>query len=159
LSESKNKGGRPPQLYTYTREQTAIAIEMASQGEPMRRIIDAMCTNEWAFLQYKLNNPKFTSLFEQARQEGLEYMADQLITISDEYQDVQRARLKSDNYKWLLSKRKPAVYGDKIDLNINQTIDIGDALKEARARALTATTSNVLDMAREVAPIAEDDES
>lgn len=102
----------------------------------MRVIIDALMTNEYNFWMYKQQYPLFTANFDRARNEGLEHLADQLIKIDELHQDVQRARLKSDNYKWLLSKRKPAIYGDKIDINVNQTIDIGTALQEARQRAL-----------------------
>lgn len=63
-------------------------------------------------------------------------MADGLMTVADEVQDVQRARLKSDNAKWLLAKRKPSVYGDKVDIHVTQTIDITGALSEAKKRAL-----------------------
>lgn len=136
---------KPPE---YTAEQITTAINLAAEGRPLRIIIDALCTSEVAFWNYKQHNPDFLIKFEQARQEGLEHLADELITIADDNLDVQRSRLKSDNYKWLLSKRKPAVYGDKIDINVNQTIDIGSALKEARSRALpqTSTDTELIDV-------------
>lgn len=132
----------------FTKEQLDLAIEMASAGEPLSKIIDAICTTKIGFWLYKEHNPDFVLRFERARQEGLEHLADELITIADDNLDVQRSRLKSDNYKWLLSKRKPAVYGDKIDINVNQTIDIGSALKEARSRALpqSSTDTELIDV-------------
>jgi hypothetical protein len=134
----------------YTDEQINIAIELASKGEPLRRIIDAICTTEFDMWVYKQQHLDFAHTFEEARQEGLEHIADGLITIADEYTDVQRGRLKSDNAKWLLSKRKPAIYGDKVDIHVSQTLDIGIALAEARARALIAPS---VDKARDVTPI------
>ncbi len=127
----------------YTKEQLDIAIELASQGEPLRKIIGEMCSTEIDFWTYKQQYPDFRNQFEQARQEGLEHIADGLITIADDYTDVQRGRLKSDNAKWLLSKRKPSVYGDKVDIHVSQTIDISHALSEARARiAIPSSTDN-----------------
>ena len=127
--------GRPKKTPTvYTEEQLKIAIELAVEGKPLKEIIDAMFTNEYDFWHYKINFPEFSNKFENARQEGLEHLADQLIKIDETYTDVQRARLKSDNYKWLLSKRKPMTYGDRIDVNVNQTVDISMALNEAKER-------------------------
>ncbi len=139
--------GKAPE---YTDEQTQKAIELAANGEPLRKIIGELCTSEYDFWLYKQQYPVFRNTFEQARQEGLEHIADALITVADDYVDVQRARLKSDNSKWLLSKRKPDVYGDKVDIHVSQTIDISGALSEARKRALPAAESIVVDMARDV---------
>lgn len=132
----------------YTQEQTELAIELASKGEPLRKIIDAICSTEIDFWTYRQQYPDFMNRFEQARQEGLEHIADGLITIADDYADVQRGRLKSDNAKWLLSKRKPSIYGDKVDIHVSQTIDITSALTEARARALPQSIreAEVIDM-------------
>jgi hypothetical protein len=128
------KNRKPPE---YTEEQLAKAIELASKGEPLKKIIDECLLNsEYDFWLFKQHSPEFANTFEHARQEGLEHLADGLITAHDEYTDVQRARLKSDNAKWLLSKRKPSVYGDKVDIHVSQTIDITAALSEAKKRAM-----------------------
>jgi hypothetical protein len=124
----------------YTQEQLDVAIELAAKGEPIKRITEAIITTEIDFWTYRQQYPDFKNAFEYARQEGLEQMADGLITAADEYVDVQRGRLKSDNVKWLLSKRKPEVYGDKVDIHVSQTIDITAALTEARARAVAGST-------------------
>lgn len=120
----------------YTREQLDLAIELAAKGEPIKNIVTQIVSDEYSFWVYRQHDPLFQNTFEHARQEGLEQIADGLLTAHDDYVDVQRARLKSDNAKWLLSKRKPSVYGDKVDIHVSQTIDISQALSEARKRAL-----------------------
>lgn len=123
---------KPP---TYTQEQLDLAVELAAKGEPFKRIIDeCLLQSEYHFWLYRQHYPDFQNIFEQARQEGLEHLADGLMTAHDDHVDVQRARLRSDNAKWLLSKRKPSVYGDKVDIHVSQTIDISTALSEARKR-------------------------
>lgn len=117
-----------------TKEQIDLAIELASRGEALKVIIKEMCITEIQFWKYRQENIDFEALFASARQEGLEHIADSLLTLADTEVDVARARLKSDNFKWLLSKRKPGTYGDKLDLNVHQTIDIRGALLDARAR-------------------------
>lgn len=131
----------------YTPEQLDLAIELASKGEPLKRIIDeALLGSEYSFWLYRQHYPDFQVAFEHARQEGLEHLADGLMTAHQDEVDVQRARLKSDNAKWLLSKRKPSVYGDKVDIHVSQTIDITAALTEARSRALPQPEPDVIEV-------------
>jgi hypothetical protein len=139
-----------PKAPEYTEEQLTTAIDLATKGEPLKNIIAAIITDEVAFWAYRQHYPDFQNKFEQARQEGLEHLADGLMTAHSDDIDVQRARLKSDNHKWLLSKRKPSVYGDKVDIHVSQTIDIAGALEEARSRALPPATSHIIEMARDV---------
>jgi hypothetical protein len=125
---------KPPE---YTQEQLDLAVELAAQGKPFKVIIDeALLNSEIDFWTYRQAYHDFANIFERARQEGLEHLADGLMTAHEDHIDVQRARLKSDNAKWLLSKRKPEIYGDKVDIHVSQTIDIGTALAEAKKRAL-----------------------
>lgn len=139
---------KPPE---YTQEQLDKAVELASKGEPFKVIIDeCILGSEYQFWLYRQHYPDFQNIFEQARQEGLEHLADGLMTAHDDHVDVQRARLRSDNAKWLLSKRKPQIYGDKIDVHVSQTIDITTALQEARKRvpalASVPNESDIIDV-------------
>lgn len=128
-----------------TDEQIATAISLAADGKGMEDIHITLGVASWELYKYRKSHPFFEKILTEARQEGFEQLADTLIEIPDVYADVQRGRLKSDNIKWLLSKRKPLVYGDRIDVNLTQTIDIGVALSEARSRALNSATARILD--------------
>lgn len=137
MSEIEKKRGRPPSApVVLSEEQKTIAINMAAEGKALKQIIDAICMPEYAFLNARRNDHNFEIMFEEARQEGLEHHADSLLVIANEEVDVQRGRLKSDNIKWLLSKRKPKTYGDRIDVTMTQTVDIRSALAEAQSRIL-----------------------
>jgi hypothetical protein len=81
----------------------------------------------------------FAKQYRQARDRLLEYWADELIEISDDsrndwikrehesgrtevlcdHEHINRARLRADNRKWLLSKLKPGEYGETRTLNVN----------------------------------------
>lgn len=130
-----SKLGRPksPPI-KLSEEQIELAIELASRGEPLKIIIRELCISEIQFWRFRQENLNFEASFASARQEGLEHIADALLTLADDEADVARARLKADNFKWLLSKRKPGTYGDRLDVNLNQTVDIKGALQEAKAR-------------------------
>ncbi len=79
----------------------------------------------------------FAIAFKKARAAGLETLADDLIDIPDDYIDPNRARLKSDNIKWLLSKRMSGKYGDKLTVNL-EVVDLKGALSDARSRVVEA---------------------
>lgn len=76
-----------------------------------------------------------------ARSDNIDDMVDRLLEIPDQYDDSNKAKVLSENIKWIASKRKPAVYGDRIDLNVNQIVDIGAALQAAKDRIIDVTNS------------------
>lgn len=75
----------------------------------------------------------FAERREAARAAGADLLSNELLTVPREFEPG-RARVITENIRWLLSKWQPATYGDKLDLNVNQTVDIGPALAAGRAR-------------------------
>jgi hypothetical protein len=129
-------------MSTLSDEQKALAIELAIKGVSIQKIREAIKVDSRFFWEARVQDLAFDIEFNRARQEGLEELADGLLEMNEQYGDVQKARLQSDNVKFLLSKRKPHIYGDRIDLNVNQTVDIGAAMKEAMARVLPSGDPN-----------------
>lgn len=94
--------------------------------------------------QSNLTPEKFFKALEQSEELRIQYnsiveaqthnLADQLLEIPDKYDDVQRAKLKSDNIKWLISRRNRKAYGDKLEVDHNHNVDIRAALDSATAR-------------------------
>jgi hypothetical protein len=59
---------------------------------------------------------------------------------------VQQKRMQVDARKWVASKLKPKVYGDRIDVAVTDNrISVMDALKEAKQRVLN-DDSSVMDV-------------
>ena len=59
---------------------------------------------------------------------------------------VQQKRMQVDARKWVASKLKPKVYGDRIDVAVTDNrISVMDALKDAKQRVLN-DESNVTDV-------------
>lgn len=89
----------------------------------------------------------FKKNFEEARKIAALAKAEQLETIADECAsmlDIHIARLKSDNIKFLVSKHNRETYGDKQEVNINNTLDLSKILEAAKNR--------VAPMLRDVTP-------
>ena len=106
---------------------------MALEGQSIKKIASALSISLYDITEILNNCPKFSKSFNNCRFNGIESLADDLLDIADQYDDVQRARLKSENLRWIISKRKPATYGERIQVD-TQVIDITGALAEARNR-------------------------
>jgi predicted transcriptional regulator len=70
----------------------------------------------------------------RARITGTDALVDTLHTVADDEPDVQRARLKSDNIKWVASRLNPQQYGDRINMDVRHSVDLDSAMLEARER-------------------------
>ena len=140
MSASKGRRGRPT---VYTPKIADEICDRLAAGESLNEICrDAHMPPESTVREWvdddrgnDGNGPGFAASYARARQRGYERLADELIAISDDpcmfdgKPDnvlVQRARLMSDNRKWLLSKMLPRQFGDKVTQEI--TGDNGSAL-------------------------------
>ena len=75
--------------------------------------------------------------YARATEIRADLMADEVVSIADcEVTDPQRARNQMQARQWLASKQHSRRYGDRIDLNVSQTLDVSVTLAEARARLL-----------------------
>jgi hypothetical protein len=129
----KNKLGAPSR---YTEAIGAEVCERLAEGMLITAIAVELGFAPSTLLEWRERYPDYAAAYARAEQIGFDRLAEKLLSIPKQDGDVQRQRLESDNIKWFLGKRNPRIYGDKLELNVNQTIDIGSALSEARARAL-----------------------
>lgn len=120
----------------YNAENAEIVISMLSEGKSLAECSEAVHITVNTLQRWRLDNPSFDNDCIRALTLGYEVQADSLQTIPDTYDDINRARLKSDNLKWLLARRAAHKYGDRIDINVTQTVDLKAVLAEADKRAL-----------------------
>jgi len=128
--------GRPPgPPVEIPREKLLEALKYAAEGWSIRKICAKINIEPLQFFKFRKQDYSFTAAFQLARESGFEINADDLLDLADQYADPLTARVKSDNLRWLLSKRKPKEYGDQLNINIEQKISVGEALSEAKKRA------------------------
>ena len=113
----------------------AILSELA-QGQIIKKVREKYHIPEHAWRKSNLRSSLFNRAVIFARSQGYDEIADSLLEIPDTYNDVQRANLKSANIKFLLGKRKPEVYGERVDINLKGSIDLVGAIREAQDRVL-----------------------
>lgn len=76
-----------------------------------------------------------------AREARGDALADEIVDIADNTLDPIHARNRIDARKWYASKMLPQVYGDRLELNVTHTVDIGGALAEAHKRVSAASVA------------------
>jgi hypothetical protein len=117
-----------------THAEKQRAIEASAAGATYDDILRVLDISSLALFGETTCDADFARELQRARHNALEIRSDGLLTISDDAStllDIQAARLKSENLRWLLSKRMPRQYGDQLAL----TVDQGPDLKRALARA------------------------
>lgn len=118
-------------------------IERIPSGESVDRMIKAAGARHpefWAILEQK---PELAKAYELASRARAEVLADEIIEIADTDDCAIRARTRVDARKWLASKLQPQKFGDRQIIDINQTIDIGQAMLEARQRVLPVSDQHL----------------
>lgn len=125
--------GRPS---LYTRELTTIICERMTEGETLREI----CRTEGFPTEGTVRNwaredrDGFAARFNQALEFRTEMWVDEILEIADDgtndwaarqakdgtidrvldHDHIARSRLRVDTRKWIMSKLKPGLYGDKL---------------------------------------------
>jgi hypothetical protein len=119
------------------REDIESIIERWIKGEIIAELVEEYGYSMSTVYKQIRECPILAESHACARAIKAETIVDEILKIADEEPDVNRARLKTDLRKWTASKFNASMYGDKLDVNINQTVDIGAALLEARSRSVT----------------------
>lgn len=139
---------KPKKVFNFTNEQLRNALHMASEGQTVQAIRKYLEIDAFQWYRYLQQNDTFSQLYDEARNNGLEELADSLFDIADKYDDIHRARLKSENIRWILSKRKSKIYGDRQIVDVN-LLNLGNALQEAKGRAgLSDSGNEVIDVTK-----------
>lgn len=106
--------GRPTK---FTQALADTICERIMNGESLRSIVsDAAMPNRSSVHKWLAENKAFSDQYVRAKDNQADTLADELIYIADNAEDIQKARLQVDTRKWVASKLKPKKYGDKLDM-------------------------------------------
>jgi transposase-like protein len=130
----------------YSPELADAICELIASGESIRTICKAENMPAMSSIFKWLREHKdFSEQYARAKEEQAERLADELVEIADDISNdvsgelempngvaVQRAKLRVDTRKWILSKLLAKKYGDKLDLNHAGEIGIKSILVPER---------------------------
>lgn len=111
---------------TYSVDLASLICERIAAGEPLTRITaEENMPSYGAVCKWLLEHSEFVEMYARAKDDQADYLADDLIRISDEFPQmdqngkldsawVQWQRNRIDVRKWTAAKLKPRKYGDKV---------------------------------------------
>lgn len=122
-------------------------LTLLSQGRTLTEACDDQRISFHAFRQYVNAVPELSGLYTDAEQRGYDVMADALLNIfgDPKYGETEpkRAKIISDNIKWYLARKRPALYGDRSIVEHQITAD--KTIVEALSRGKEAVAKAVLE--------------
>ncbi len=128
-------------------------IQQLYSGLSLKAVLGSDTAKIKKFFDAVNTNPLMSILYNSAQQARAELLADEIIDISDNEPDANRARVMVDARKWYASKMQPSKYGDRIDLNVTQNLDISTALMDARQRVKSVQCQEVIQQIAQVPEI------
>ena len=159
----KRKAGRPT-VFGIDNPCWQVITEQMSSGKSLYTALkaDGMPSYHAVMLMLR-KSPEFRTMYEKAIEDRADRLAEEILELADEEMPahlegpmasawVQQKRMQVDARKWVASKLKPKMYGDRIDVSVTDTrISVMDALKEAKQRVLK-DDSNVVDVEAKSTP-------
>lgn len=131
-------------------EDKETILDKLSIGKSLREICSAEgMPSESLVRKWAVQDEDFGAQYARAREAGMEALGDEILQIADSQEGdvlktedgreivnhdaIQRAKLRVDTRKWIMSKIAPKKYGDRLDLNHSGSIDtLSDSAVDAR---------------------------
>lgn len=95
---------------------------------------------------YCYSSSEIRETYMNARESFAHAVADDVVNIADMERDPQKARNRIQARQWAASKIMPKIYGDKLDLDVTNKVDIGAAVTLARARLSSMRGNQLIDV-------------
>ena len=143
--------------------ETSIALADSQKiDKVIETILDGATLGE-ALKKEGLKPKVFADILREDKAKALAYarsieikadlMASEIVSLADGDNDPAKVRNQILARQWLSSKLYAKRYGERIDLNVQQTIDVSSTLAEARARLLPIRDqSNIVDAEIKIPP-------
>jgi hypothetical protein len=132
-----------PKLKVLTEEQIEMAIESVLRGDTLARTGELLgFKTRMEFHDYLRRHPFLDEKVRAARIDGCIHLEDRMLNVTKEVEDPRLARVQVEAYAKVMGYRNPQRYGNRIDVNLTQTVDIGSSLAKMQER-LDATYRDV----------------
>ena len=113
--------GRPS---TYTSHIAADICRRIAEGEPLVKICrDPAIPAYRTVLGWRVTNDEFSQLYARAREDAADTLADRICELAERVEkgelDAHPGRTAIDALKWVASKLKPRIYGERAHLEVS----------------------------------------
>lgn len=114
-----------------------VISKMYESGEYVKDILSKLKIPKSRFFKMVETIPMLGDEYARAQRARAELIAEEVVEIADDEIDAARGRNRIMARQWYAAKMKPQKFGERIDLNITQVVDIGAALNDAKGRIKT----------------------
>ena len=111
------------------------AVELFSGGMSITRACAEVGLDTGTYYKAKASDPQLQAAHSRAREDNSELLVwNTLDALDDPNVDLYRAKAKADHVRFIVAKHNPRVYGERIQVDSTQTLELGPALAEALSR-------------------------
>lgn len=124
------RGGRPS---SYSQKTADIICTRLIEGESLRKICsDKDMPHIATVMRWLPKHDDFREQYARAKEEQADTIFDECLAIADQYSPeadkenpdhIARAKLRIDTRKWMAGKLRPKVYGDKMVVGGDSSLD------------------------------------
>lgn len=126
-----------------TLDKVNQVIKLVAEGVTTTEALKIVHMDRTTLHEVIEGNPSLQASYSRAHVISNETRVEDLVAIAENPTiDPQRAKNIIEVRKWIASKINPRKYGDKIEVNVNQSVDISLALKQSIERVLSVTHEN-----------------
>jgi transposase len=114
------QAGRVGAPSKFSDDKEAMVISVIANGGTINDAAKAIKVDPSTIKRWLAHEERedFRAQYARARESQADAFADEIIDVArDDRRDPQQARLLVDALKWAAGKRKPKVYGDKLELS------------------------------------------
>jgi hypothetical protein len=134
-------------------EKVSAVIETMHEGHSLSAALEMHKVKRSQFYDTIAAKPDLANRYARARLARADMMADQVLEIADSDNDPAKVRNQILARQWHTAKAAPQVYGERLDLNLNQTVDLTAALLESKKRLLQSRFNAEAEDAQLVEPL------
>jgi hypothetical protein len=133
-------------------------VDQVTAGKSLSTVLSQPGYPRWSTFEEMLAfDASLRLAYEKAMQARADRLVDEILELADEPMPeglegasasawVQRARMRVDARKWIASKFKPRMYGDRLDVSVtDERISVLGALNAAKTRVLE-NSSDIVDV-------------
>ncbi len=117
-------------------KQIELVIKGIYEGESVTKTLKKHGITKQTFYDALHENPLLEDYYIRAQQAQTEINLDEMRDVAFNESDAAKARNIIDVLKWTNERLNPKKFGARMDLNVNQTIDLKGALLEAKSRSM-----------------------
>ena len=144
-------------LDAITPERIKEVLNLVEPGSDIFNVLRKLRLSQNSFFLALKKNAELSNFYDECRKIRIEELLESIIDEVDQAEtkiELGKAKIKLIHYQWKAEKLIPEVYGAKVQIDVNKTVDIRGALDEARARAgiIEATYKTVEDEVKKELP-------